>query len=382
MISVNKVIEEFSKHKYSLFKTFFPKSKYNFNLKKVKKFEKFETIIVIGMGGSVLGAKAIYSFLKHKINKKFIFIDNLDHGYLEAIKKKNNLNRVLFLIISKSGNTTETIVNSSFFRSFLKKKNSIIISEDKDNSLRSFAKKRSISFVRHHPNIGGRYSIFSDVGMLPVYFMGLSPEKFKKNIPNLLKNKKLLSRNIKKISQINSKKIKVLVLFNYIPELKNFLFWFQQLLAESLGKNKKGFMPVVSNAPKDHHSLLQLYLDGPKDKAFYIFSSADKKRLKINSKIFGDRAKFLNKKKYEVVKLSQKNAFVAALKEKKIPFREIIIEKFDENTLGKLFFLFIFETIAFSKILKVNAFDQPAVERVKVLTKKLLISKKSSKKNF
>ena len=130
MISVNKVIEEFSKHKYSLFKTFFPKSKYNFNLKKVKKFEKFETIIVIGMGGSVLGAKAIYSFLKHKINKKFIFIDNLDHGYLEAIKKKNNLNRVLFLIISKSGNTTETIVNSSFFRSFLKKKNSIIISED------------------------------------------------------------------------------------------------------------------------------------------------------------------------------------------------------------------------------------------------------------
>ena len=218
--------------------------------------------------------------------------------------------------------------------------------------------------------------------MLPVYFMGLSPEKFKKNIPNLLKNKKLLSRNIKKISQINSKKIKVLVLFNYIPELKNFLFWFQQLLAESLGKNKKGFMPVVSNAPKDHHSLLQLYLDGPKDKAFYIFSSADKKRLKINSKIFGDRAKFLNKKKYEVVKLSQKKAFVAALKEKKIPFREIIIEKFDENTLGKLFFLFIFETIAFSKILKVNAFDQPAVERVKVLTKKLLISKKSSKKNF
>ena len=379
MISVNKVIEEFSKHKYSLFKTFFPKSKYNFNLKKVKKFEKFETIIVIGMGGSVLGAKAIYSFLKHKINKKFIFIDNLDHGYLEAIKKKNNLNRVLFLIISKSGNTTETIVNSSFFRSFLKKKNSIIISEDKDNSLRSFAKKRSISFVRHHPNIGGRYSIFSDVGMLPVYFMGLSPEKFKKNIPNLLKNKKLLSRNIKKISQINSKKIKVLVLFNYIPELKNFLFWFQQLLAESLGKNKKGFMPVVSNAPKDHHSLLQLYLDGPKDKVFYVFSTKEINKLKVNTKVFGKKLNFLNKKKYDQIKFSQKNAFIKALKERNIPLKEIIVKKFEESTIGELFFLFIFETLVLSKMLKNNPFDQPAVERVKILTRKLLFSKKFAK---
>ena len=105
---------------------------------------------------------------------------------------------------------------------------------------------------------------------------------------------------------------------------------------------------------------------------FYVFSSESKKKLKVNSKIFGNRIKFLNKKNYENIKLSQKNAFITALKEKKIPFKEIIIKKFDESTLGKLFFLFIFETIVLSRILKVNAFDQPAVERVKVLTKKLL----------
>ena len=80
----------------------------------------------------------------------------------------------------------------------------------------------------------------------------------------------------------------------------------------------------------------------------------------------------MNKKKYERVKLSQKNAFISVLKEKKIPFREITIKKFDEKTLGKLFFLFIFETIVFSKILKVNPYDQPGVERVKILTKKIL----------
>ena len=372
MISANKIIEEISKHRYSLFKTFFPKSKYNFILKKIKNFKKFETIVIIGMGGSILGSKAIYSFLKHKINKKFVFIDNLDQGHLKKIKKENNLNRVLFLIISKSGNTTETIINSSFFSSFLKTKNTIVISEDKDNALRNFAKKKDIYFVRHHPNIGGRYSIFSDAGMLPVYFMDLKPERFKKNIPNLIKNKKFLSNNIKKISHINIKKIRVIVLFNYVPELNNFMFWCQQLLAESLGKNKKGFIPLISNAPRDHHSLLQLYLDGPKDKVFYVFSSESKKKLKVNSKIFGNRIKFLNKKNYENIKLSQKNAFITALKEKKIPFKEIIIKKFDESTLGKLFFLFIFETIVLSRILKVNAFDQPAVERVKVLTKKLL----------
>tara|TARA_B100000945_G_C20412448_1_gene613296 strand:- start:341 stop:1462 length:1122 start_codon:yes stop_codon:yes gene_type:complete len=373
VISYDKIINELSKNKSDLFKSFFLKTKYNFNLKKINNFKKFKTIIIIGMGGSILGSKGIYSFLKHKINKKFIFIDNLDQRYLFKIKKENNLKNALFLIISKSGNTTETIVNSSFFRSFLNKKNTIIISEDKDNAMYNFAKSKGAYFVRHHPNIGGRYSIFSDVGMLPAYLMGLKPDKFKKNIPNLIKNKKLLSNKIKKILQINVKKINVLVLFNYVPELKNFMFWCQQLLAESLGKNRKGFMTVVSNAPKDHHSLLQLYLDGPRDKAFYVFSLDNKKKLKVNSADFGNKVKFLNKKKYEYIKLSQKNAFIKNLKEKKIPFKEIVIKEFDENTIGELFFLFIFETIVFSKILKVNPFGQPAVERVKILTKKILI---------
>ena len=162
-------------------------------------------------------------------------------------------------------------------------------------------------------------------------------------------------------------------MFNYVPELENFLFWCQQLLAESLGKNKKGFTPIVSSAPKDHHSLLQLYLDGPKDKFFYVFSLKNKKKLNINSKNFGKSVEFLNKKKYDDVKFYQKKAFIQTLKEKKIPFKEILIKRVDEDTLGKLFFHMVFEAIALSKMFKVNAFNQPAVERVKVLTKKFLI---------
>ena len=382
MMSAKTIVDELKKKNINLFKSFIPNSSYNFKFKDIKNFKRFKTVVVIGMGGSILGTKAIYTFLKHKIKKNFIFIDNLDQKFLKKIKDENKLSQALFLAVSKSGNTTETIINLSFFKKFLKKSNVIILSENKSNILSNFAKKNQFYFIKHNPFIGGRYSVFSEVGMLPILLMGLKPEKFKKNLPKLLNNKKILSNSVKKILKLYKKKSKVLILFNYVPELNDFMFWCQQLLAESLGKNNKGFIPVISNAPKDHHSLLQLYLDGPKDKIFYVFSSRTMKSLKLNSSFLGDKARYINKKNYQDIKLSQKNAFIQSLKDNKTQFREIIIRKFDEDTIGKLFLLFIFETIAFSRIIKVNPFDQPAVEKVKILTKKFLISKKYSKKYF
>ncbi len=382
MTFVKKIKDEIMEDKNSLFKSFLPNSKYSFNFQSIKKFNNFRTIVVIGMGGSILGAKAIYSFLKHKIKKKFVFIDNLDQDFLSKIKQECKLAKTLFLIISKSGNTNETIINSSYFKFFFKKSNVIIISENKNNILYKFAKSKGFDFIKHNPFIGGRYSVFSEVGMLPAYLMGLNPKNFKKSLPKFLNSKKTLSNSIRQLLKIKIKKFKVVILFNYVPELNDFLFWLQQLLAESLGKKKKGFIPVVSNAPKDHHSLLQLYLDGPKDKIFYVFSSKSKKNLKLNCDVFGKEMSYLNKKNYQDVKVSQKNAFIEILKKNRTPFREIVVKKFDENTLGKLFLLFIFETVALGRMMKINPFDQPAVEKVKVLTKKFLISKKSSKKNF
>ena len=382
MVSAIQIKDEIKKNKSNLYNSFFQTYKYDFDFKKIKKFKKFQTVIIIGMGGSILGTKAIYSFLKQKIKKKFIFIDNLDQSLLDKIKKKYKLSTALFLIVSKSGNTNETIINLGYFRPFLKKSNVIIISENKNNILSSVAKRNGFNFVKHNPSIGGRYSVFSEVGMLPAYLMGLKPGDFKKNLPRFLNNRKILPDSIKRLSKLKIKRSKVLILFNYVPELNDFMFWCQQLLAESLGKNKKGFIPVVSNAPKDHHSLLQLYLDGPRDKIFYVFSSNTKKNLKINSSFFGEKVRYLNKKTYHDVKLSQKNAFIQALKENKTSFREIIIKRFNEDTLEKLFLLLIFETIILGKMMKTNPFDQPAVEKVKILTKRFLTSKKPSKKNF
>jgi len=163
-----------------------------------------------------------------------------------------------------------------------------------------------------------------------------------------------------------------LIFLNYVPELEKFLYWCQQLIAESLGKKNKGFLPVVSNVPKDHHSLLQLYLDGPRDKFFSIFSFENKSKNKLNLKSKIYKKINLNKKRLSTIKNAQKNALIKAFKKKKIPFREFKIKKLNEETLGKLFSYFIVETILIGKLVGINPFNQPAVEEVKVFTKKLL----------
>ena len=164
-----------------------------------------------------------------------------------------------------------------------------------------------------------------------------------------------------------------LVFLNYVPELENFLYWCQQLIAESLGKKGKGFFPVISNVPKDHHSLLQLYLDGPKDKLFYIFSFEKKENNeKINFNGIKLKKNFLKSKKMSIIKEAQKNAMIKSLKKRKISFREFKIKNINEDVLGKMFSYFILETIILAKLVNLNPFDQPAVEQVKIDTKKLL----------
>ena len=134
----------------------------------------------------------------------------------------------------------------------------------------------------------------------------------------------------------------------------------------------KGLLPLVSNAPKDHHSLLQLYLDGPKDKFFNIFSLEKKSNIKVNINNMSINT-FLNKKKINTIKDAQKKALVKTLIKKNIPYREFRLKKINEENVGKLFSLFIIETIIIGKLLKINPFDQPAVEQVKIYTKKYLI---------
>ena len=349
---------------------------FSFKKKEIKKFKKFKKIVLIGMGGSILGSKAIYSFLKNRIKKKVYFFDDLDEKEISKIKKKEILSQMLFIIISKSGNTIETLSNAFSLNIFKRNaKNLIIITEKKDNLLFRLSKKLNLFYVKHKNYIGGRYSVLSDVGILPSYLMGLNILKLRSKLLEFIKgnNKKTLRESSIYLSHfLNTKKKNNLIFLNYTPELENLLFWCQQLIAESLGKKNKGFLPIISKAPKDHHSLLQLYLEGPKDKIFYIFSAETKAKVKININKSLDKKNYLNKKFIRSIKEAQKNALIKTLKKNKIPFREFKIKNLDEKTIGMFFSYFILETICIGKLSNINPFNQPAVEQVKKFTKQLL----------
>ena len=357
----------------NIYSIFNKKFNYNFKFRDIAKFKKFKTVVIIGMGGSSLGSEAIYDYLKHKIKKEFIFLNNINTLDIKKIKDKKP-NNILFVIISKSGNTIETISNLLALRIIKKNsKNILIISEKSDNKLYLLSKKYNLSFIEHKKFIGGRFSFFSEAGLVPSILMGLKIKALKENAMSSFDNKNFLKAStIDLASLMGNKQFNNIVLLNYIPKLNKFLYWLQQLIAESLGKNGKGFSPIVSSAPKDHHSMLQLYLDGPKNKIFYIFSlSRDlKKEKKIKTKEI--ILKFLNNKTLNQIKEAQKNALIKSLKRKNIPFREFKIKQINEQSLGELFSYFILETIIIGKLTNINPFDQPAVEKVKLDTKKLL----------
>ena len=350
--------------------------KLNFKAKDLKRFNKFKKISIIGMGGSILGIQAVYNFFKKKIKKKVYFFDDIDQEKILNFKNKNNLKKILFIVISKSGNTVETLSNMFFLKILKKNSNNIIvISENKNNTLFKLSKKLNLFYIEHNNYIGGRYSIFSETGIVPAYLMGINISKFKSKTLFFLRGKQkifLKNSSLKLANIMKTNKLKSLIFLNYSPKLEKFLFWCQQLIAESLGKQNKGFLPTISNVPKDHHSLLQLYLDGPKDKIFYIFSLKEKLKylIKVNKIFYNGN---LNNKSLSKVKEAQSKALIKAFKKNKIPFREFKIKKLDEETLGKLFSYFILETVTLGKLLKINPFNQPAVEQVKIYTKKLLI---------
>ena len=344
-------------YKYSYSKKFLN------NLKK-----KYNKIRLIGMGGSILGTKAIFNFLDFKSKKKFYFFDNLNPK-LDNYKGQKFLN----LIISKSGNTLETIANSNI----LIKKNdrNIFITENKQSYLKLLAEKLKSDVVSHNNFIGGRYSVLSEVGMLPSSLMGLKENKFKV-FNKLVNNKNFINQlvsNVANILFLTKEKKYNSVIMNYDIKSNDFLNWYQQLVAESLGKKKFGIFPIISSMPKDNHSLMQLYLDGPKNN-FYTFFYADEKRSnKINNKSILETYKVLKNKNLNEIIFAQKIATEKIFLSKKIPFRSFKILKRNEETLGELFTFFILETILIASALKINPYDQPAVEQIKKETVKRLI---------
>jgi len=355
----------------------------------IKKTREFKNIVIIGVGGSSLGTKAIYSALKplYQNYKELIFLENPDP--LEIKVKLPKINKEsLFLVISKSGNTIETI---SIFKVILEqlnidlKKDSdrFIIITDKESSLDKFANKNKISTFFIPKNVGGRFSVLSAVGIVPLELAGFNT----KNI--LIGAKEFLDRFLnKKETHLlekaiffakNSSQIKVNILFVYSSFLEEFTKWYIQLWAESLGKINKdgkrvGLSPISLIGSIDQHSFLQLIMEGPRDKSvtfLKVENLDDKIKIPNLNLDFLENSNFANGYSLNTLLNSECDATFESLKSNNIPVDMITLDKISEENIGELIIYYELLTSALGILLNVNTYNQPGVE----LGKKILKNK-------
>ena len=356
------IIEENNEITKSLSKNY----KHKFPKRFINNYRKYLNFRLIGMGGSSLGTQAIYEFLRDKIKKNFLFIDNLQ-SKKKILSKKKYVN----LVVSKSGNTIETILNLNIIK---KKDKNIFITESKKNSLTILADKLKAEVIHHNNFIGGRYSVLSEVGMLPAELMGLNSKKFKQ-YNALIKNKSFLNSLIQNVSStlffLKNKKFNSIII-NYDQQSENLFKWYQQLVAESIGKSNKGILPIVSTMPKDNHSLMQLYLDGPRNSFFTFFGVDDHDNQKIINREILPSLNYLKNKNLYQIKSAQKKATETVFRKRNIPFRSFKVLLRSEEAIGELFTFFMLETILLADFMKINPFDQPSVELIKIETKRIL----------
>lgn len=312
------------------------------NLKEIQLFAikaraKWNEFVIVGMGGSIMGAKTLYETLGS--DKKVEFIDNLT----STIKLNHN---ALYVFASKSGSTLETISIYKYLKP--KPEHTVIITSNTNGALYLISKKKNIQIFLMPKEISGRFSIFTACGLLPAALMGI-------NIKNLLEGAlKISSTDLPaSLAYIQYKlKKRAIVPFVYANNFNAFLEWYKQLLAESLGKNSHiGADPITAIGPKDQHSLLQLLQAGPKDK-FVIFIEVQGAQNTL-MKIIAAELKATEKV------MKQKNA-------------KIIIPKMDEEHIGQLLYLFMAQIALLGDFYGVNAFNQPGVETGKKLTQKIL----------
>ncbi len=365
----DELLSEFSSGKNEILKSFTKQYQ-----KKIRNLElnlelKGKKKAVIGIGGSTSGAKALSFFIKNDIS----YFDNLDLEFFKNFFIKNNIKDYTFFVISKSGDTFETlallnllIIESKKFKDYNIFDSMVVITENKESILKSFSVKKNIKMVEHNPDIGGRFSVLSETGMLPFVELNLNIEDGSEKFVNLLNKDSDLSptKNAAIIlTCINEMKLNIYCNLIYNYRLKHFSYWFHQLHGESLGKSNNALTPTTSICPKDHHSMMQLYLGGPKNKFFNIFSPPDN-NIYDN---FSDEG-FYNIENFtpnELLK-TQYQSVVSVFTEKEIPHRKIEITD-HQNPLNiiELFSYFILETILLGKMTNINPYGQPEVQLLK-----------------
>lgn len=356
------------------------------HIKAFAKTVKQKDIVIVGIGGSSLGTYAIHQFLQHKENdKKLHFLESTDPLDIQRRVKKIDLKNALFIIISKSGTTIETIsiLKYLYSQTDINSTNTICITEN-DSKLNSYAKANNMKIFEIPKNVGGRFSVFSSVGLVPLAILGL-------DIDSLLQGCKEVSKSFFEKQEYyaslmekarfiveNKNRFNINVLFSYSASLEGFNKWYVQLWGESLGKiningTKQVLTPIGLIGPVDQHSFLQLIMEGRRDKTVTFIKIRDfEDCLKIpNIRLpFLEELDYINDVKFKDLINYQADSTIKAIEDlKDVPTDTITLKSQDENSIAKLMYSYELLTSIVGSFVQINTYDQPGVEAGKIILK-------------
>ena len=362
-------------------------------------------IVVYGTGGSSLGAQALAQLAGYRVPglaaiatpdgpKRIHFFDNLDGQTLAEVLRSLDLKTTRFLAVSKSGGTPETVLQmvvtldalSRAGLEWIAAAHMVALTEPgspEKNTVRRLAERHGLTTLDHDPGVGGRYSVLSNVGVLPGLLMGLDVVALRQGAGEVLDQ--LLSADSPDrsapahgaavvLALTRHHGLNAMIMMPYGDRLRLFSNWFAQLWAESLGKHGEGTQPVAAAGPVDQHSLLQLFLDGPADKLLTLIMPATAGQ---GPRVPDDYRSdpligYLAGRTVGDLTDCQARATAETFARNGRPVRTFRIDRLDERRLGALLMHFMLETIIMGRMMGIDPFDQPAVEQSKILTREYL----------
>ena len=353
--------------------------------------QRFRDVLILGTGGSSLGGQTLYALADPSKTPRLHFMDNIDPATFAALFASLDPARTGFIAISKSGGTAETLTQFTIGLDWLRQtvpadaltSHALAITEPKDNVLRRLCTRLGVTTLDHDPDIGGRYSVLSNVGLVPALLAGIDVAALRAGAAEVM-DAVLAAQTpadappalgaALSVALAEHHAVAATVIMPYADRLGHFGLWFRQLWAESLGKDGKGTLPVRALGTVDQHSQLQLYLGGPRDKMFTIITTdvAGTGAI-VPPDLASDPAlAYLAGARMGDLLDAEQRATTATLIRNGRPTRLVHVPRLDAKSLGALLMHFMLETIVAAELLGVDAFDQPAVEEGKVLARQYL----------
>ena len=365
-------------------------------------------IVVVGIGGSNLGTLAVFEALlgkKHNLKskgKKLLFADTVDSDLINDVIRiiepvLKNKEHIILNVVSKSGSTTETIANFEVLLNLLEKysdnpEESVVVTTDYNSKLWHLAKEKEYSVLEIPKKVGGRYSVFSVVGLFPLAMIGVDIKRLLDGAKQM--RMQCLQQNVEKnpaavaaaCSYLHYKEDKnIHDLFLFSDDLESIGKWYRQLLAESVGKEHDlsnnqvftGITPTYSIGSTDLHSVAQLYLGGPFDKfTTFVQVKDNKQEVKIpNYTAYDQLVQGIQKRPMQEIMAAIYQGVKTAFVKGNRPFMEIVLPDKSEESIGQFLQFKMMETMIIGSLLRINPFDQPNVEAYKKETRKLLTEK-------